>query len=85
MLDRATWLELRSLTIPPGKVTPEAPKGGNDDCAMALALAYRCLRDIPASWRTSANESAGVRVQDLLASSRARKIRSASNPFQKGM
>jgi hypothetical protein len=83
MIDRATWLELRSLTIPSGKVTPEAPKGGNDDCAMALALAYRCLRDIPASWRTSANESAGVRVQDLLASSRARRIKSANNPFQK--
>ena len=81
MMDRPTWLELRSLTIPPGKVAPEAPKGGYDDAAMALALAYRCTRDIPASWRTQALQSNRTRIDDLLASSRARRIRSASLPF----
>ena len=81
MMDRPTWLELRSLTIPSGKVAPEAPKGGYDDAAMALALAYRCLRDIPASWRTQALNSKRTRIDDLLASARARRIRSAALPF----
>lgn len=81
ILDRPTWLELRSLTIPPGKIAPEAPKGGYDDAAMALALAYRCLRDVPPSWRTAALTSDRNRVDTLLAASRARRIRSASLPF----
>jgi hypothetical protein len=81
MLDRPTWLELRSLTIPPGKVAPEAPKGAHDDAAMAMALAYRCLRDVPSSWRTSALQSGRTRIDDLLAASRARRIRSAALPF----
>jgi hypothetical protein len=42
VMDRVTWMELRSLTIPPGKVAPEAPKGGHDDSAMAMALGFRC-------------------------------------------
>jgi hypothetical protein len=81
IMDRPTWLELRSLTIPPGKIAPEAPKGGYDDAATALALAYRCARDIPPSWRTQANSSGRTRVDDLLAASRARRIRSAALPF----
>jgi hypothetical protein len=81
IMDRPTWLELRSLTIPPGKIAPEAPKGGYDDAAMALALAYRCVRDIPPSWRTQAIQSGRTRVDDLLAASRARRIRSAALPF----
>jgi len=81
MMDRPTWLELRSLTIPAGKVAPEAPKGGYDDAAMAIALAYRCTRDIPPSWRTQALQSNRTRVDDLLAASRARRIRSAALPF----
>lgn len=44
-LDRTTLAELRALRIE--KVTPEAPAGLHDDLAMSLALAYRCLRDIP--------------------------------------
>jgi hypothetical protein len=81
VMDRVTWLELRSLTIPPGKVAPEAPKGGYDDAAVAIALAYRCLRDVPSSWRTHAVHSKGVRVDTLLTKARARRIRAAGLPF----
>jgi hypothetical protein len=81
VLDRQTHLELRSLTIPPGKVAPEAPKGAHDDAAMACALAYRALRDVPPSWRSAAIQSGRSRVDDLIAQSRARRIRSASLPF----
>jgi hypothetical protein len=81
LLDRTTHLELRALTVLPGKVAPEAPTGGYDDSAMALALAYRCLRDVPANWRNAQNAAAGVRVQELLAANRARRIRASGNPF----
>ena len=81
ILDRPTWMELRSLTIPAGKVAPEAPKGAHDDAAIACALAFRCLRDVPATWRTHALHSNRTRVDDLIASSRARRIRSSSLPF----
>lgn len=82
-MDRVTWLELRSLTIPPGKVAPEAPKGANDDAAMACALAYRCLRDIPPSWRAEAAVQPGRLVIDtLLATNRARRTKNAGSlPF----
>ena len=78
---RVTWMELRSLTIPAGKVAPEAPKGGHDDAAMAMALGYRCLRDIPSSWRTHALQSGRTRIDDLIQASRARRIRSHNLPF----
>ena len=81
LLDRTTHLELRALTVMPGKIAPEAPAGGHDDSAMALALAYRCLRDVPANWRNAQNAAAGVRVQELLAANRARRIRASGNPF----
>lgn len=81
MLDRVTWLELRSLTIPAGKVAPEGPKGGHDDAAVALALAYRCLRDVPSAWRTAAVATKGLRVDTLLTKARARRIRASSLPF----
>ena len=81
ILDRPTWLELRSLTILPGKVAPEAPKGSHDDSAIACALAFRCLRDIPSHWRTTALHSNRTRVDDLISASRARRIRSSSLPF----
>ena len=73
-LDRTTWLELRSLTIPRGKIAPEAPQGAHDDAAMACALAFRCLRDIPPSWR-STKGSAENRVNTFLAQARARRLR----------
>ena len=44
-MDAQVLGELRSLIIT--RVTPEAPKGMHDDLAMSMALAYRCLRDIP--------------------------------------
>lgn len=81
LLDRVTWLELRSLTIPSGKVAPEAPKGGHDDAAVAIALAYRCLRDVPSAWRTTAVATKGLRVDTLLSKARARRIRAAGLPF----
>ncbi len=81
VMDRPTWLELRSLTIPAGKLAPEAPKGCHDDAAVAMALAYRCLRDIPSSWRTAALQSGKNRIDELIAASRARRIRSSSLPF----
>ena len=81
ILDRPTWLELRSLTIPPGKVAPEAPKGAYDDAAVACALAFRCLRDVPGSWRTQALHSNRTRIDDLITKARARRIRSSVLPF----
>jgi hypothetical protein len=81
IMDRVTWMELRALTIPQGKIAPEAPKGQHDDCAIAMALAYRCLRDIPSTYRTSAVSSSRTRIDDLISASRARRIRSHSLPF----
>jgi hypothetical protein len=81
VMDRVSWMELRSLTIPAGKVAPEAPNGAHDDSAMAMALAYRCLRDIPSSWRTHALQSGRTRIDDLISHSRARRIRSHNLPF----
>jgi hypothetical protein len=81
VVDRATWLELRALTVAPGKVAPEAPQGSHDDAAVAIALAYRCLRDIPATWRTVALQSQRTRMDDLIKRSRARRLRASSLPF----
>jgi len=81
IMDRATWLELRSLTIPAGKVAPEAPRGCHDDAAVAMALAYRCMRDVPSSWRTHALVSGKTRIDDLISASRAKRIRSSALPF----
>jgi hypothetical protein len=81
VMDQTTYMELRSLTIPQGKMAPEAPSGGHDDCAVAMALAYRALSDVPAPWRTVALQSGKDRIQSLLAASRARRIRSKNLPF----
>jgi hypothetical protein len=81
IMDRTTWMELRALTIPQGKIAPEAPRGQHDDSAIALALAYRCLRDIPSFQRTTAVASTRTRIDDLISASRARRIRSHSLPF----
>ena len=81
VMDGVTWMELRSLTIPAGKVAPEAPRGGYDDAAMAMALAFRCLRDIPSSWRTQAQAAGTHRIQTLIAASKARRIRASGLPF----
>lgn len=83
VLDRVTLLELRSLTIPPGKVAPEAPRGGHDDSAMACALAYRCLKDIPPSWRMLSSAGAGARIESTQGRAQVRRLRSSSSklPF----
>lgn len=81
VMDRVTWMELRSLTIPAGKVAPEAPGGCYDDSAMAMALALRCLGDVPASWRAAPVVATRTRVDALISASRARRIRSANLPF----
>ena len=81
VMPQTVWLELRGLTIPPGKVAPEAPKGAHDDGAIACALAYRCLRDVPSTWRNEATASTKTRIDDLIKSARARRIRSHGLPF----
>jgi hypothetical protein len=82
VLDRTTHMELRSLTIMPGKVAPEAPKGAHDDCAMSMALAYRCLADVPSQTRTASTSAmTRTRIDDLIAAARAKRIRSHSLPF----
>lgn len=82
VIDRVTWLELRSLTIPPGKVAPEAPKGAHDDAAIAIALAYRCLRDIPPSWRAAQAEGGATRLDGLLSTLRLKRLKSSGgSPF----
>ena len=44
-IDQSTLMELQSLHTP--SLCPEAPTGMHDDQAMSVALAYRCLRDVP--------------------------------------
>lgn len=80
-LDRTTLLELRSLTLPPGKATPEAPPGSHDDLAMSCALAYRALRDVPPSWRTQGHQATKKRAEQLIDQARARRVRSHGLPF----
>lgn len=75
-LDQSTLMELRALQIQ--NVSPEAPPGLHDDLAMALALAYRALRDVPRSKR---REAVGTRMESMMASARARKIKSRSLPW----
>lgn len=67
-------LELRSLVIE--KIAPEAPKGMHDDMAMALALCYRALRDIP---HTQVNRRKINMMDKFLKMRRARQIK--SNPY----
>lgn len=75
-LDQSTLIELRSLQIQ--RVSPEAPAGLHDDLAMALALAYRALRDVPRSKR---REAVGTRMESMMANVRARKVRSRPLPW----
>ena len=81
IMDRITWMELRALTIPAGKVCPEAPKGFHDDSAVAIALAYRALSDAPSAWRTLSQASNRHRTEDLITAARARRIRTSGLPF----
>ena len=76
-LDQTTLLELRSLEV--RKVTPEAPAGLHDDMAMALALAYRCVRSAPASQRR--DSSAGA-MESFIAARRVARIRKSALPWR---
>lgn len=76
-LDSAAMEELRSLIVP--KVTPEAPPGLHDDMADSLALAYRCLRDVP---RRTVMESKRGKMDHMLNSARARKRRKQAVPWR---
>ena len=80
-MDRAMWLELRSLTLPEGKATPQAPPTQHDDMAMACALAYRALADVPPSWRTEGHRATRVRAESLIDKAKARRISSSGLPF----
>ena len=80
-MDRALWMELRSLTLPAGKATPEAPPGSHDDLAIACSLAYRALRDIPPSWRTDGHRAIRSRAGNLIGKARAKRLRGRQLPF----
>lgn len=83
ILDRITYLELRSLVVGTSPA-PAAPDGAHDDSAMAMALAIRALRDIPPSWKmsTALTGMGKSRIDELLSASRARRIRTTrSLPF----
>ena len=77
VLDQSTMQELRALEI--RKITPEAPRGLNDDLAMALALAYRCTRSAPASQRREAMSS---HMDKLLKERRIARIKSHALPWR---
>ena len=68
-LDMQVLSELRSLVVL--RVTPEAPRGMHDDLAMSMALAYRCVRDIPRRMLTQARRN---RMDMLIKQTRAGKI-----------
>ena len=69
-LDQVTLGELRALQVK--RITPEAPSGLHDDLAMAMALAYRALRD---SHRTVVVRSTGNRIDEHKMSMRAERRR----------
>ena len=70
-------MELKGLIIK--KVCPEAPKGLNDDLAMSMALAYRCLRDLP---RRQVIGFTRTRMEKRLTQMRANRIRAQVIPWK---
>ena len=77
-LDQSTLQELRALEV--RKVTPEAPSGLHDDLAVALALAYRCIRSAPASQRREAQRGA---MDDFIKRQRVNRIRKSALPWSR--
>ena len=77
-MDAQVLSELRSLVIT--RVTPEAPKGMHDDLAMSMALAYRCLRDIPRRKLTLRRRNL---MDVLISENRARKTLEQPIPWKK--
>ena len=76
-LDMQVLSELRSLVVL--RVTPEAPRGMHDDLAMSMALAYRCVRDIPRRMLTQARRN---RMDMLIKQTRAGKIKEMPIPWR---
>lgn len=76
-LDMQVLAELRALVVL--RVTPEAPKGMHDDMAMSMALAYRCLRDIPRRLLTNARRN---HMDMLISEQRAKKLRDMPIPWK---
>lgn len=77
-LDQSTLQELRALEV--RKVTPEAPSGLHDDLAVALALAYRCIRSAPASQRRDAQRS---HIDDFIKQRRVARLRKSALPWSR--
>ena len=76
-LDQSTMHELRGLEV--RKVAPAAPPGMHDDLAVALALAYRCLRSAPAAQQRAARRGY---MDDLIQKQRAARISSQALPWR---
>ena len=77
-LDQSTLQELKSLEV--RKVTPEAPSGLHDDLAMALALAYRCVRSAPKSQQREAQRG---HIDDFIKQRRVARIRRNALPWSR--
>ena len=75
-LDQSTLHELRGLEV--RKVTPQAPSGLNDDLAMAIALAYRCVRSAPYAHR---RESQRGFMDRFIRERRLARIRARAIPW----
>lgn len=78
VLDQTTLQELRGLQIL--KVTPEAPAGLHDDLAVALALAYRCIRSAPASQR---REAATGYMEQFIKQRRVARLNRSALPWSR--
>ena len=75
-LDQSTMHELRGLEV--RRVTPAAPPGLHDDLAVALALAYRCVRSAPLAHR---RESAAGYMDKFIRARRVARIKSQALPW----
>ena len=76
-LDQSTLHELRGLEV--RKVTPEAPSGLHDDLAMALALAYRCVRSAPASHQ---RDGARNHIDQFISRRRTERVKNQALPWR---
>ena len=77
-LDQSTLHELRGIEV--RRVTPEAPSGLNDDLAVALALAYRCVRSTPLSYR---RESMGGYMDEFIKQRRVARLKERALPWER--
>ena len=77
-LDVTTMMELRSLVVV--KVCPEAADGAHDDMAMSMALAYRCLRELPRRQIMDIKRSS---MDRRLSERRAKNIRGQVIPWRR--